>query len=188
MEIFIIVGIIFLAVAVGLTFLSYWIPKKFGYPKVGRYLAITLGILFSILSIYTIFEDQFFFKRDARKLLNEQDIHLTDDFEIIENKSMSGIGDYYRTFSLTISEHDKQLIIEQIKKSENFKGLKDNKSDIMHSTDRYFGHKQIQNYEDENQFVREYFEPSGKKNYAPTYRKIEINKTDNKLIFEDIDE
>jgi hypothetical protein len=58
----------------------------------------------------------------------------------------------------------------------------------MHSTNKYFGSKIIQNYESENQFVRECFEPSGKKNYAPTYRKIEINKQDNKLIFEDIEE
>jgi hypothetical protein len=185
---FIIIGIIISFICVGLIFLTYWIPKKFGYPKIGKFLGIFLGIFFSLLIIYIIFEDQFFFKRDARKLLSEQDIHLTDNFEIIENKSMSGIADYYRTFSLAISEHDKNLIIEQIKKSNNFKGIKDHKIHIMHSTNKYFGSKIIQNYESENQFVRECFEPSGKKNYAPTYRKIEINKQDNKLIFEDIEE
>jgi len=104
---FIIIGIIISFICVGLIFLTYWIPKKFGYPKIGKFLGIFLGIFFSLLIIYIIFEDQFFFKRDARKLLSEQDIHLTDNFEIIENKSMSGIADYYRTFSLAISEHDK---------------------------------------------------------------------------------
>jgi hypothetical protein len=89
---------------------------------------------------------------------------------------------------LKISEKDKKIIIEQIKNDKSFKGIKDNKADISRITDGYFGKKIFQNYEDETQFVREYFEPSGKQNYAPTYRKIEINKADNKLIFEDIDD
>ena len=53
--------------------------------------------------------------------------------------------------------------------------------------DKYTGKKITQNYEDSTRFVREYFEPNGQ-GYAPTYRRIEIDKTENKLIFEDIDE
>lgn len=53
---------------------------------------------------------------------------------------------------------------------------------------RYFGPKVTQNYETENAYVREYFEPSGREGYAPTFRRISISKTKNELIFEDIDE
>jgi hypothetical protein len=45
-----------------------------------------------------------------------------------------------------------------------------------------------QNYETEKAFVREYFQPSGQKGYAPTFRRISISKSDNELTFEDIDE
>jgi hypothetical protein len=188
MEIFIAVGLIFLAIILGLTFVVYWIPKKIGYPKIGRILATVVGLLATIAITYTIFEDQFFFKKDARKFLAEQDIYLTDNFEITENKSMSGIGDYYHKFVLDISEQDKKRIIEHIRKSENFKHANENVTDITNLTDRYFGKKLTQNYESQGYFVREYFEPSGKQNYAPTYRKIQIDKTESKLTFEDIDE
>ena len=188
MEIFITIGLVFLTITLGLTFLVYWIPKKLGFPKIGRILAIIVGLSAITTTAYIIFEDQLFFKRDARSLLAEQDIYLTDNFEIIENYSMSGIGDYYHKFVLDISEQDKKKIIEQIKKSGNFKSINENKANITTLTDRYFGKKLTQNYESQIYFVREYFEPSGEQNYAPTYRKIQLDKTERRLIFEDIDE
>ena len=184
---FILAGLILLSVVVGFVFLLYWVPKKIGYPRVGKYLAGIVSSLLIILVIWIAFEDQFFSKKDAEKLLAEQDIRLSDDFKIIKNESMSGIGDYYHIFILTISQKDKKLIIEQIKKSNNFKNINENKADIFRSNNRYFGKKIIQNYEDEVQFVREYFKPSGKQNYAPTYRRIKVDKKDNRLTFEDID-
>lgn len=187
MEIFILVGLIVLALAVGLTFLFYWIPKKMRYPKLGKILSTIVGFAFVVLTGLIIFEDQLFSKNDARKLLAEQDIILTEKFEIIENKSMSAIGDYYHTFSLRISIKDKQMIIRQIKSSQNFKGLNERPEDISHTEDRYKGKKIIQSYEDSLQFVREYFEPNGV-GCAPTYRKVEIDKKGNLLTFEDIDE
>ena len=188
MGIFILVGLIIIALAIGLIFLSYWLPKKLGYPKLGKALAKLLGLSFIILTVYIVFEDQLFSKKDAIKLLTEQDIHLLDKFEIIDNKSMSAPGDYYHSFNLKITDKDKQLIISQIKNSPNFKGLKDQKEDLLLlNEDRYLGKKLKQNYEDEFQFVREYYEPNGK-GIAPTYRKIEIDKKESKLTFEDIDE
>lgn len=184
---FILVGLIVIALAGGLTFLFYWIPKKMGYPKPGKILSTIVGFAFVVLTGLIIFQDQLFSKSDARKLLAEQDINLTDKFEIIENKSMSAIGDYYHTFSLRISIKDKQVIIGQIKSSHNFKGLNERPEDILHIEDRYKGKKITQNYEDSVQFVREYFEPNGE-GYAPTYRKIEIDKKENILTFEDIDD
>lgn len=187
MEIFLLVGLIVIALTVGLVFLFYWVPKKMGYPKFGKILSAIVGIFFVVLAVLIIFEDQLFSKNDAKKLLAEQDITLTDKFEIIENKSMSGAGDYYHTFSLRISLKDKQVVIGQIKKSANFKGLNENPKDLLLTQDRYRGKKSIQNYESPTTFVREYFEPNGE-GYAPTYRRIEIYKKDNKIVFEDIED
>ncbi|MBW4362459.1 hypothetical protein [Flavobacterium taihuense] len=51
--------------------------------------------------------------------------------EILENKSMSSIGDYYHTFTLKISEKDKTRIINEIKSSKNF--------NLDKETQSYFG-------------------------------------------------
>ena len=104
-----------------------------------------------------------------------------------ENKSMSAIGDYYHTFTLSISQQDKTRIISEIKTSKNFNLDKETRNYFDNRDDYYNGPKRIKNYETEHQFIRELFEPRGK-GYAPTWRKIEIDKKENKLIFEDIDE
>ena len=138
--------------------------------------------------LWTVFEDQLFTKGNAKELVEEQKILLQDNFELKENKSMSAIGDYYHTFTLKLSERDIQNAIIKIKSADNFKA--DNSIDQMLylSDKRYFGPKVTQNYETENAYVREYFQPSGREGYAPTFRRISISKTRNELTFEDIDE
>lgn len=56
----------------------------------------------------SIFEDELFTKNEAKELLKEQNIQLKDVMEILENKQMSSIGEYYHTFTLKISEKTKQ--------------------------------------------------------------------------------
>jgi ribosomal protein S17E len=166
-----------------------FIPKKLGYPKTGKYLAIIFGLFVLTIILWTAFEDQLFTKDNAKELVEEQQIILTDEFELTENKSNSAIGDYYHTFTLKLSDRDKQNAISKIISADNFK--KDNSSvdqTLYLSDDRYFGPKVTQNYETEKAFVREYFQPSGQKGYAPTFRRISISKSDNELTFEDIDE
>ncbi|WP_131725308.1 hypothetical protein [Chryseobacterium sp. Leaf180] len=188
MGIFIIIGLVVITLLTGLTYLIYLVPKKLGYPKVGKYLAILVGLFFVWLTIITIFEDQLFSKKDARELLIEQDINLADKFEILENESMSAIGDYYHTFTLDISEKDRQIIINQIKNSPDFKGFRDKKEDLFRSADdRYEGNKLTKNYESDRLYVREYYQPNGQ-GYAPTYRKIEVDKKQSRLTFEEINE
>ncbi len=184
MGLFIIFGILIISV---LTYLFYWIPKKIGYPKVGKYLSILVGLFFVIITFLTIFEDQLFSKNDAEKLLAQQNIKLIDKFKMNENKSMSAIGDYYHTFTLNISQQDKTRIISEIKNSKNFNLDNETRNYFDNHDDYYNGPKRIKNYETEHQFIRELFEPQGK-GYAPTWRKIEIDKIENKLTFEDIDE
>lgn len=173
--------------AIGFIFLAYWIPKKMGYSKVGKYISIILTLLIVIMTTLSMFDDQLFSKTDAEKLLTEQGIQLHENFKLEENESMSGIGDYYHTFTLTITVNDKKRIINEIKSSLNFNNEKQVESYLDNRTDYYTGPKRIKNYETEAEYVRELFEPQGE-GYAPTWRKIKIEKKNNKLTFEDIDE
>jgi hypothetical protein len=193
MDILLLIGlfiVVFVGIPIGIGLLFYFIPKKLGYPKTAKYLTITYGLFVLIIGFFIVFEDQLFTKKNAKELVEEQKFKLNDEFKLLNNESMSAIGDYYHTFTLKISDRDKQDAIFKIKSSDNFKT--DNISiDTMlylQAQDRYFGEKIIQNYETENSYVREYFKPSGKEGYAPTFRRISISKINNELTFEDIDE
>lgn len=191
MDEFILIGLliaVFVGVPLGLVYLFFFLPKKLGYPKVGKYLSIVIGLFVVSLVLLTIFEDQLFTKNDAKTLVEEQGIFLSDSFEIESNKSMSAIGDYYHTFTLAISEQDKATATEKIKSSANFKSPDVAVVDLLYeATDHYNGPIVTQNYETEESYVREYFKPNGE-GYAPTFRRISIMKKENKLVFEDIDD
>ena len=146
-----------------------------------------VGVFFIIMAILTIFEDQLFSKSDVVKLLSSQEIVLNDDFELIHNESMSAIGDYYHTFTLRISGSDKVRIVNEIVSAKSFNQNIQIGNYFSNRDDYYNGPKRIKYYETETRFVKELFEPQGK-GYAPIYRKIGIDKNDNLLIFEDIDE
>ena len=180
-------ALIMIGIAIGLGFLFYYIPKKMGYPKVGKYLSGLFALAILLLVFMTIFEDQLFTKNDARKLIEEQELKLTDDFKLENNKSMWAIGDYYHTFTLTISEKDKLEAIKQIKHSDNFIKIGEPIKDLLIDIeDKYIGPKQSQNYETEISFIREYIKPNGQ-SIAPTYRRIIVNKKKNEMTFEEID-
>lgn len=192
MDAFLLIGLyilLFIGLPFGIFCLFYLIPKKLGYPKIGKYLAMIFGLLVLTLVLWTVFEDQLFTKDNAKELVEEQQILLVDKFELVKNESSSAIGDYYHTFTLKISERDKQNAILKIKNSDNFKTENSSIDHMLYlSNKRYFGPKVIQNYETKNTYVREYFQPSGQEGYAPTFRRISISKTENELTFEDIDE
>ncbi len=181
--------LVFVGLPIGLGCLFYFVPKRLGFPRTGKYLTIIFGLLILAIILFTVFEDQLFTKSNAKELVEEQQILLLDKFELAENKSMSAIGDYYHTFTLKISASDKERAISKIKDSENFKTVNSSIERLMFksTSDRYFGKKVTGNYETENSFVREYFEPSGRKGYSPTFRRISISKINNELTFEDID-
>lgn len=189
MDTFIFLGTLIL-VLIGLPIgLGYYLPKKLGYPNTAKYLTIGYGFSVLTLGLFIAFEDSLFTKNNAREFLEEQGIKITDKFDLIENKSMSGIGDYYHTFTLKISERDKQNAILEIKEASNFKTNNSTIDQMLYLSDkRYFGPTVTQNYETKNGYVREFFQPSGRKGYAPIFRRISISKTENTLTFEDIDE
>ena len=179
--------LLFVGILIGL--LVYFTPKKLGYPRIAKFLTIGYALLFLSFVFIIAFEDQLFSKSDALELVAEQEIILTDEFVLLKNESSSAIGDYYHTFTLEISERDKQNAISKIKSSDDFKTDDSSINETLYLSDnRYFGPKVTQNYETEYAYVREYFQPSGHEGYAPTFRRISISKTKNELTFEDIDE
>lgn len=179
----------FVGVPVGFGVVLYFVFKKTGYPKKAKFVIFAYGLIVLTIGVFVVFEDQFFTKNDAKELVEEQGFKLTDEFELVKNESMFAIGDYYHTFTLKISEQDKQSAIRKIKGASNFKAGNVSVKDLFNpQQDRYFGKRITQNYETENSFVREYFQPSGRQGYAPTFRRIELSKTEKELIFEDIDE
>ena len=179
----------FLGLPIGFACLLYFVPKKLGHPKIGKYLAFTFGLIVLVGILWTVFQDQLFTPANAKDLLKEQQIVLKDEFNIQDNRSSSAIGDYYHTFTLGISNRDKQRLIAKIKSAHDFKrNTNENESLLYSCQNRYLGPKVVQNFETEDSYVREYFQPSGKSGYAPTFRRISVSKIENKLTFEDIDE
>jgi hypothetical protein len=179
---------VFVGIPIGIGLLLYFIPKKLGFQKTAKYLTIVYGAIVLSCVCYIAFEDQFFTKQEARMLVEEQGFKLADEFDLVKNESMSGIGDYYHTFTLRLSERDRQDAILRITSAENFALSGATVKDPRPGLNRYFGPTVSQNYQNHESYVREYFKPSGRKGYAPTFRRISVSKTANKLIFEDIDE
>lgn len=189
-------GIIFLflifvipALIVGLIiFLSFWIPMKLGYPKAGKIIGILVSCFFVYVVIAMIYEDELFSKNDALELLEEQKFYLNDDFKLDENSTSWAIGDYYHSFTLSISENDKNRIIEEIKSAPNYRDSSFHVKELLYVQDeRKINVKYFQNYETSTSYVREYYKENGG-NYAPTFRQIYVDKEDNKLKFSEIDE
>lgn len=176
----------FIVIPLGITFLLYWIPKRLGYPKLGKILAGTLIGLLLLYVLYFAFEDYLFFKSDARKSLSEHGIVLLDDFKILRNENMTAIGDYYHVFTLKISANDKKRLIDQFKHAPGYKGFVAEDYHRLYTLDKYEGNEVIEYSEDEYGYKRESCKPMGK-DYAPLLIIITIDKKDNTLTFEDID-
>jgi hypothetical protein len=185
MLILIFILIFFFILCIGIIYLSYYIPKKIGYPKIGKILSSLLIIFVTYLTIIIFFEEELFTKNDAKKEIAALNFNLNDDFTLIQNKSMAGFGEYLHFFKLSITPEDKLRLIKEIQNSTNY-----NNSNVENFTenrdDYYFGPKRIKNYETEEYYIREYFKPNGK-NYSPTWLVLKIEKRGNLIIYEDID-
>ena len=193
MEQFLLIGILFLVftgIPLGTGWFIFWAIKTSGHPRAAKLVASLFGFIIFVFSVSIYYEDELFSKNSASSYIEQQGIKLKDEFKILHNESMSGIGDYYHTFTLEISELDKINAISNIKKSDNYNTHHSYIEEInrMSDSSRYFGSIVFRNYQTEFSFVREYFEPSGQKGYAPIFRRISISKSKNELTFEDIDE
>ena len=109
MDAFLLMGLyllVFVGLPVGLGFLFYFVPKKFGYPKTGKYLAIFFGLLVLTIIGWAVFEDQFFTKRNAKELVEEQKILLQDIFELQEIIDFQEKYPIVPNMGLTVSKLD----------------------------------------------------------------------------------
>lgn len=180
--------IIPILIVAGIIFLSFWLPKKLGFPKAGKIIGVFTCCFFIYTVVAMIFEDELFSKNDARELLEEQKVYLNDDFKLEENSSNWAIGDYYHSFTLSISEKDKNRIIEEIKTASNYKDSSVQVTELLYVDDeRKVNVKYFQNYETNTSYVKEYIEENGE-GYAPTFRQIYVDKKENELRFIEIDE
>jgi len=141
------IGLILTLLVAVIIFFTYWIPKKLGFSKIGKYLSIVLLLLIISSITFVIFEDDLFSKSDVRDLLSEQNIQIKDDFEIEENKSIIAPGDYYHTFTLSIAPSDKNRLSDEIKRSPNFNKDKLVETYLYDQSDYHYGPKRIKNYE-----------------------------------------
>ena len=173
--------LIIVAILIGVLFLAYWIPKRLGKKKLGVVLFRSLIALIFCYILYSVFEDRFFFKFNARSLLLEHDISLTDNFRILKNES-GGIRDYMHVFELEISGNDKSRLINIIKKSNDYKEEIKNNFDITKQLSRYSNAMIIVNYQDRLNYIRVSYK-TYRKGYAPTQDFIKISKAGNILYY-----
>lgn len=173
------------AVPVIIGLLLYYIPKKMGYAKKANFLVwgyITV-IFVTVIICLSVFDK----KTDIKNLLWDQSLTLRTGYKILKEESSSAIGDYYHNITLEISEYDKEQLIEEIQLAKGFRPLQQSQESLIYQNlERNHGKRQDLNYETEFYYIREYFQPSGEDGVAPTFRRISVSKTENKLVFEDI--
>lgn len=175
----------YLLLIIGIIYLSYWIPKKFGKKKLGIIISRTLIIVTLIIFLLIVFDDKIFLKSDARSYLSVQRIELKEDFKIKNNES-GGFMDYYHKFELEISNNDKQRIVDQIKSANNYQKENNNSFYLPDlAENRSEGDTLFANYQTDWEFKTAIFYPNGK-GYTPTYRVISISKDKNELTFEEL--
>lgn len=180
---YIITTLILLLLVAGIIFLSYWIPKKMGYRKIGLVISGLLTVPTVLFILLIVFKDRLFFNTTVNEYLRLTDIRLNDDFTIISNSNSWSTG--YHKFELSISQADKERIIEQIKSSNEF--FVDSKNDFFlpDKAETLSDTTMSANYEDSLYFRQETYSLSD--GYAPSLISVSIDKKRNTLIFEQSD-
>ena len=147
-------GIIFLLIIlfIGVIIFVYSRKKK---SKIGLIIS-SLLILFVILCLLTNNIDEWTItKKEVAIDLKYLGIHLKDNFEITENK-VSGMPERYQETELSISEKDKEQILNIITKSANFKSYSSGEEIIKDtSNDQNVMSEQILNYKMPEFYSRE---------------------------------
>lgn len=157
----------------GTIFLSYWIPKRLGYKKIGIVLSsiLTIGLLILILGQFVL-KDYLFFKSDAKEFLINHNIRLEDEFKIIYSDTDEFLGSYQK-FALEISQNDKLKVIDAIKSSDNF-GERDFTADQAANSVTSI------NFEDDHAFIRKSKRTFGQGEIS-VIEIIEVGKNNNTL-------
>jgi len=167
-------------------FVSYWTLVNLNFKKAGKIVTIAFTILATLPFLSFALEDYFFFKSDAKKLLTENQITLTDNFEIKSNQ-ITGLSDLYQKFELEISLKDKERIILQLKNSKYFQDSVKADHNLSLKAGRGLTNKIYFDYE-KNEFVCRETYQNLKIGYVSDYDIITIDKKNNILTFERINE
>ncbi|WP_413533659.1 hypothetical protein [Empedobacter brevis] len=122
-------------------FVIYRLIKEYSQQKYARCFAVIYSIILLAYILSEVFSDELFSKNDAVELVEDLDFKLNDDFRLTKNVSYWGIGDYYHTFTLEISNQDKNRLIQEIKTSSNFITYSNYSTTKRIYPDRYKGKK-----------------------------------------------
>ena len=167
-------------------FVSYWTLVNLHFKKAGKTVAIVFTALALIPGLSFAFEDYFFFKADARKMLKENKIELKDDFQITSNH-ITGLNDLYQKFDLVISNGDKERITQQLRRSPYFQSSSGAGYRLQSMTGSRLTKKSYLDYETKDAFFRETYQKL-RMGYMYDYDIISISKTENILTFERIND
>lgn len=133
-------------------FITYWILRKFGKAKAGKWIALFLTFFFLLFIMQPWISDWTFSKKDVKKVLSYHNIKMNDDFKILINES-GGIRDYYETFTIKMSDADYNTLSDKIKTSKDFKRF----TDYLKVPSPEYGNYDTVNYETKYLLNREYF-------------------------------
>ncbi len=168
--------------------ISYFILKYLGYKRTGIFISVFLALIVLIPLFFLIFESKLYSKSDAEKDLKLIDIQLKDDFEIIRSE-ISGMPEYYQFTDLKISDQDKEIIIKDIKVSDNFE-KRDSIQPIRFMVlekDLYRADTTIlHNYKYKNMFIRELY--IKRFNHVPINLRVEASQNSDMLYLERIED
>lgn len=171
---------------VGIIVFVLWITKKFGRRKLGYWI---VGIIVVVLLLYPasfILEDVFFSKKDMKEMLGEHDFILNDDFKV-NSKSISGIRDLLYEFEITITDSDRNRLINEFLKSDYYLINPPDGYSIMEGKPRY---SQVDTsfyvtFQNKLGFEYQYYQPN-KQGYSPQLDLIRLSKENNTISFQRI--
>ena len=144
-----------------LGYLIYRVIKLYINLKFAIIFVSLYGLFLISVVLSQIYEDELFFKSDAIELVEDLNFGLNDDFNIQENSSHEGMESMTHKFVLEISEKDQNRLTNEIKSSRNFMPYSVYSKTNLVYPDRYKGKKVVWNYENDEFYVREYFQPNG---------------------------
>ena len=172
-----------LILAIQIIFISYWTFRLFGQKTIASFSVVILIFIFLFIALQPWIADWTFTKDEAREILSYHNITFRDDFEILRNES-GGFTDYTHSFTLKISPSDFQRIAENIRSSDNFKGLITDPTQLPMAD---YTSIDTMNYETENQLKREFYTKQRMEN--GTYHFIfSLDKKEKELIYFGINE
>ncbi len=131
-----------------------------------------------------IYPDKFFSKQDAIDKVEFQDLLLTEPFEIISNETSRKDGDAFKSFTLLISEIDRNAIIKDIRQASNFTNQYDTVTPASRIVSDYPRTKKFDNFETEKFVNRKLHKPLGR-GFKPYYIHLKVSKDSNEIFNEE---